>query len=51
MRLDLSPQGVSTLEARTEGWIAGLQLAALSVSGRSDKESFIASFTQYLRQK
>jgi LuxR family maltose regulon positive regulatory protein len=45
MRLDLSPEVVNTLEARTEGWIAGLQLAALSMSGRPDKENFLASFT------
>jgi LuxR family maltose regulon positive regulatory protein len=44
MRLDLSPELVDALEARTEGWIAGLQLAALSLSGRSDQERFIASF-------
>lgn len=45
MQLELSPEGITALEARTEGWIAGLQLAALSLSGRSDKESFISSFT------
>lgn len=45
MRLDLSPEGVATLEERTEGWVAGLQLAALSLAGRADKERFIASFT------
>lgn len=44
MKLDLSPQMITTLEARTEGWIAGLQLAALSLTGRADKEDFIASF-------
>ena len=45
MRLDLSPQLIETLEDRTEGWVAGLQLAALSLSGRADKEGFIAAFT------
>ena len=45
MQLDLSPDGVTALEERTEGWIAGLQLAGLSLSGRADKERFIASFT------
>jgi len=45
MRLELSPQGVAALEERTEGWVAGLQLAALSLAGREDKERFIASFT------
>ncbi len=33
MQLELSAQGISVLEERTEGWIAGLQLAALSVPG------------------
>ncbi len=45
MRLELSPKGVTALEERTEGWVAGLQLAALSLSGRADKERFIVSFT------
>ncbi len=44
MKLDLSPDGIAALEARTEGWVAGLQLAALSLAGRADKEGFIASF-------
>jgi LuxR family maltose regulon positive regulatory protein len=43
--LDLSADDVTALEARTEGWIAGLQLAALSLQGRPDKASFIESFT------
>ncbi len=45
MRLQLSPQGIEELEQRTEGWVAGLQLAALSLSGRADKEQMIASFS------
>lgn len=45
MRLELSTQGVAALEERTEGWVAGLQLAALSLSTRADKEQVIASFT------
>ncbi len=45
MGLNLSPENISALEARTEGWIAGLQLAALSMQGRSDAASFIQSFT------
>ncbi|MGE5221450.1 MAG: LuxR C-terminal-related transcriptional regulator [Omnitrophica WOR_2 bacterium] len=45
MRLELSPAGVDTLESRTEGWIAGLQLAALSLSGRSDREFYLSTFT------
>ena len=36
MGLDLSDRDVRALETRTEGWIAGLQLAALSMRGRDD---------------
>ncbi|WP_325004181.1 LuxR C-terminal-related transcriptional regulator [Intrasporangium sp.] len=42
--LDLEVQDVEVLEARTEGWIAALQLAALSVRGRDDVRGFIARF-------
>ena len=45
MGLDLSEEDVSALETRTEGWIAGLQLAALSMQGRADAANFIHSFT------
>lgn len=45
MQLELSPEGVDALEERTEGWVTGLQLAALSLSGRADKDQLIASFT------
>ena len=45
MGLDLSTEQVATLEARTEGWIAGLQLAALSLRGRADVDSFVESFS------
>ncbi len=45
MRLELSPEIIGALEERTEGWVAGLQLAALSLSGHADKEHFIAAFT------
>lgn len=44
MQLELSSQGIAVLEERTEGWIAGLQLAALSILGRADKEGFIAAY-------
>src|SRR5205823_4400975 len=44
MALDLSAQEVVALEGRTEGWIAALQLAALSMQGRSDVTGFVASF-------
>ncbi|HXX77819.1 MAG TPA: hypothetical protein VEI53_04970 [Ktedonobacteraceae bacterium] len=36
MQLDLSSQDVAVLQNRTEGWIAGLQFAALSLRGKSD---------------
>ena len=41
----LSPDDVTALEARTEGWIAGLQLAALSLRERPDPSEFVAAFT------
>jgi LuxR family maltose regulon positive regulatory protein len=44
MGLDLTPADVETLEARTEGWIVGLQLAALSLQGRADARPFIDAF-------
>jgi LuxR family maltose regulon positive regulatory protein len=45
LELELSPDEIELLKSKTEGWIAGLQLAALSVKGRSDKSDFIKSFT------
>ena len=51
MGLNLSAEDVTALETRTEGWIAGLQLAALalqgtiSMQGHSDTAGFIKSFT------
>jgi LuxR family maltose regulon positive regulatory protein len=44
MGLALTPQEVDALEGRTEGWIAALQLAALSMQGREDVAGFIAGF-------
>ncbi|MEZ4834342.1 MAG: hypothetical protein R2873_20540 [Caldilineaceae bacterium] len=44
MGLTLAHEEISALEARTEGWIAGLQLAALSMQGRDDVRSFVAAF-------
>jgi LuxR family maltose regulon positive regulatory protein len=41
----LSPEDVAALETRTEGWIAGLQLAALSMRDRRDRAGFISAFT------
>jgi LuxR family maltose regulon positive regulatory protein len=45
MGLNLSAEDIAALETRTEGWIAGLQLAALSMQGRSDTAGFIQAFT------
>ncbi len=51
MGLSLLPQEITALETRTEGWVAGLQLAALalqgtlSMQGQQDTSSFIQSFT------
>ncbi|MFC1879741.1 LuxR family transcriptional regulator [Chloroflexota bacterium] len=45
MDLNLSAEDIAALETRTEGWIAGLQMAALSMQGREDTASFIQSFT------
>jgi LuxR family transcriptional regulator, maltose regulon positive regulatory protein len=47
--LDLAEQEVAALEARTEGWIAGLQLAAVSMRGRDDRTGFINAFTGHDR--
>ena len=44
MGLQLTAPDVAVLEARTEGWIAALQLAALSMQGRDDVAGFIAGF-------
>jgi LuxR family maltose regulon positive regulatory protein len=45
MGLGISVQDVGVLEERTEGWVAGLQLAALSMQGREDIPAFIGAFT------
>ncbi len=45
MNLNLSAEDIAVLETRTEGWIAGLQLAALSMQGHQDAPSFIKSFS------
>jgi LuxR family maltose regulon positive regulatory protein len=44
MGLQLTAHDVAALEGRTEGWIAALQLAALSMQGRNDVAGFIAGF-------
>ncbi|TFD79150.1 LuxR C-terminal-related transcriptional regulator [Cryobacterium fucosi] len=45
MGLRLSADDIAALDTRTEGWIAGLQLAALSMRDRSDIAGFIRAFT------
>jgi LuxR family maltose regulon positive regulatory protein len=47
MGLDLSAQDVAALEARTEGWIVGLQMAALTLRGRDAERvaDFVTAFT------
>ncbi|MGO4596287.1 LuxR C-terminal-related transcriptional regulator [Terrabacter sp. 2RAF25] len=42
--LELDAEDVAVLEQRTEGWAAALQLAALSLRGRSDTSQFLAHF-------
>jgi LuxR family maltose regulon positive regulatory protein len=43
--LKLSSQDITRLEMRTEGWIAGLQLAALSLQNQTDTSGFIQAFS------
>lgn len=45
MGLDLSGEDAALIASRTEGWIAGLQLAALSLQGHRDAAGFIRSFS------
>jgi LuxR family maltose regulon positive regulatory protein len=46
MNLTLPPQAVETLEARTEGWVAGLQLAAFALKKEGGRpEKFLADFS------
>ena len=45
MGLRLSTDDIAVLESRTEGWVAGLQLAALSIRGRDDVSAFIQTFS------
>lgn len=45
MGLRLTTAQIAALETRTEGWIAGLQLAALSMQGRDDVAGFIQAFS------
>jgi LuxR family maltose regulon positive regulatory protein len=41
----LSRAAVNSLQARTEGWVAGLRLAVLSLAGRPDPDRFVAEFS------
>ena len=45
MRLNLSTEEIAALETRTEGWIAGLQIAALSMQGQDDVSGFVRAFS------
>jgi LuxR family transcriptional regulator, maltose regulon positive regulatory protein len=45
VHVNLSERQVMELDARTEGWIAGLQLAALAMKGSKDISGFITAFT------
>lgn len=45
MNLGLSEDGIAALSTRTEGWIAGLQLAGLSLREHEDASAFIRAFT------
>ena len=43
--LELPPEAVAVLEARTEGWAVGLQLAAISLRGNPDPTTFLEAFS------
>ncbi len=45
MDLALSPEQVTVLETQTEGWIAGLQLATISMRSEKDRSAFFRSFS------
>ena len=44
MNLELTPDDVAALEERTEGWIAGLQLSALTLQGRENRSELVKEF-------
>jgi LuxR family maltose regulon positive regulatory protein len=50
MGLELEPEQIRSLQERTEGWAAGLQLVGLSLAGRGDRADYIASFAGDDRQ-
>jgi LuxR family maltose regulon positive regulatory protein len=43
--VSIDPASLEILEVKTEGWISGLQLAALSLQGRPDTAGFVRSFS------
>jgi len=45
MKFGLAPEEIALLETRTEGWIAGLQLAAISLQGQANRQEFIRTFS------
>lgn len=45
MNLFLAQEDITLLETQTEGWIAGLQLAAISLQGQTDRHEFIRAFS------
>jgi LuxR family maltose regulon positive regulatory protein len=45
MRLRLDEEAIALLDERTEGWIAGLQMAALSMRDRKDIDTFVKNFS------
>jgi LuxR family transcriptional regulator, maltose regulon positive regulatory protein len=44
MEVNLGKEALVALEERTEGWVAGIQLAALALRGRTDQETFLLTF-------
>ncbi|MGL1892005.1 MAG: LuxR C-terminal-related transcriptional regulator [Spirochaetaceae bacterium] len=44
MKLNLIQSDISILESKTEGWITGLQLAAISIEGKDNSSNFIETF-------
>ena len=45
MKLDLTAEDVDALENRTEGWVAGLQMAAIAAQGRTDTHAFVSAIS------
>src|SRR6266536_871171 len=50
LALELETTDVQLLQARTEGWVAGLQLAGLSLQGQADRHAFVEAFAGDERQ-